>query len=76
MDKEFYYKEKSRFDELLNELNWTEGHLLQEANDIVQCPLDGGHRFPVRSKHLETCQLVKDGFSKDYSVIQILLCVV
>ncbi|CAF0957799.1 unnamed protein product [Adineta ricciae] len=67
MDEAFYYKEKSRFDELLNQLNWTEEHLLQEANDIVQCPLDCRHRFPVRSKHLETCQLVKDGFSKDYS---------
>ncbi|CAF3511689.1 unnamed protein product [Rotaria sp. Silwood1] len=62
----FYNKEKLRFDELLSQLDWTEECLLKEQETLIQCPIDRGHRFPIRSKHVQHCQLVKEGFSKEY----------
>ncbi|CAF4589808.1 unnamed protein product [Rotaria sp. Silwood1] len=62
----FYNKEKLRFDELLSQLDWTEECLLKEQETLIQCPFDRGHRFPIRSKHVQHCQLVKEGFSKEY----------
>ncbi|UJR28978.1 hypothetical protein I4U23_010196 [Adineta vaga] len=63
---EFYRKEKTRFDELLNQLNWTEDHLLQEQETLIQCPVNREHRCPIQSKHIQMCQLVNEGFSKEY----------
>ncbi|CAF2575992.1 unnamed protein product [Rotaria sp. Silwood2] len=62
----FYKREKLKFNELLSKLNWTEDCLLKEQETLIQCPIDRGHRFPIGSKHVEHCQLLKEGFSKEY----------
>ncbi|CAF4167549.1 unnamed protein product, partial [Rotaria socialis] len=62
----FYNVEKQKFYELLNKLHWTEDHLLKEQETLIQCSIEPGHRFPIGSKHVEKCQLKKEGFSKEY----------
>lgn len=69
---EFYQEEKFKFDQLLQKFGWDEESLFNEGDDplkkIEQCPFDRNHRFPKGSKHLHNCQLINEGFSKDYSV--------
>ncbi|CAF1199994.1 unnamed protein product [Rotaria sordida] len=62
----FYKREKLKFNELLSKFDWTEDCLLKEQKTLIQCPIDRGHRFPIGSKHVQHCQLVKEGFSKEY----------
>lgn len=64
-ERRFYQEEKMKFDQLLNRLGWTEENLLEKQETLMQCPFDRHHRFPQRSKHVQNCQLVKEGFQND-----------
>lgn len=53
-------------DDVLTDLGWTQGHLLQKDEDFKQCPYDPNHKMPESSleKHIRICPYLRQGYTR------------
>jgi len=53
-------------EKIFDRVGWTKEFLQNKTSSAV-CPFESGHRMPASSleKHIETCEWVKDGYTRD-----------